>query len=189
MNAWFTQLNRLIARKETGELSEETFQEYKKRLQNLHTELNGFEARVAQEKSRFANDDTFQMQLLELQIESDDWELEDREQALLAWRAKLENIIAKALSRQTSTSAPTENFVSTTLTPIQKATLQKETQNLVNTLREQIHIIRSERLDPEIWTTCNQIEDELYRNGSEDVERWSHRVQVQQKRLQAIPPE
>ena len=62
-------------------------------------------------------------------------------------------------------------------------------QQLVDTLREQIHIIRSERLDPEIWTTCNQIEDELYRNGSEDVEQWSHRVAVQQRRLQALPPE
>ena len=189
MNAWFTQLNRLIARREAGELSEETFQEYKRRLQTLHENLNAFEQRVAQEKDRFANDDTFQMQILELQIEDDAWELEDRERALREWQGALETIIAKALSRETTDKSQTTTFVSTSMSAQQKEDLRQRTQQEVDALREKIHIIRSERLDPEIWTTCNQIEDALYRNGSEDVEQWNHRVQTQHRRFNAIPPE
>ena len=186
MNAWFTQLNRLIARRESGELTEEAFQDYKKRLQILHTNVNEFDKKVEEARKRFADDDTFQMQILELQIEDEAWELEDREAFLLQWKSDLEAAIEKALLRNVVQNTETETLVSSVLTTEQKASLQKETQTLVSGLREKIHVLRSERLDPEIWIHCNQIEDALYRNGSEDVEVWNRRVLKQQHILLSL---
>lgn len=184
MNSWFEQLNRLIARRESGELSEEAFQEQKKRLWQLQQDLDIFHGRLEKEEKRFADDDIFQMQILAFQIEEADLDLAEREARVLRLEEELTAAVAEAEARMVSTDASTVPLTHAEISPEEEATLLEETQKRVEELRSRIFILRSERLDPEFWTLSNQIDDALYRNGSEPVAQWHQRVLAQQKRLQ-----
>jgi hypothetical protein len=183
MNAWFEQLNQLIALREAGELSEEEFQDHKKRLWQLNQDLDAFNKIVDREEKRFPGDDVFQMRLFEIQIENPDLDLAGREGDLLRMRAELQSAVEEAEARQADAVSTTSDVADESHSPADEAALLETTRELVGELRSQILVLRAERLDTDFWTVSNQIEDALYRNGSEPAASWHRRVLEQRKRL------
>jgi hypothetical protein len=188
MNAWFKQLNRLVALRDSGELSEESFQEQKKRLWTLEQGVGEYNRQVGKEEKRFAADDIFQMRILELQIEGPEQGLADREENLLLRKQGLALAVEEALARSRTSSAVQEEYDGgeEELDAETLAKLLEETKALVAGLRDMILVLRSERLDAGFWTASNQIEEALYRNGSEAVSRWRQRVLEQKERLEEL---
>ncbi len=188
MNAWFEQLNKLIALRESGQLSDDEFADHKKRLWNLQQELGEFAKEIEKEEARFAGDDVFQMRLLELQIEDDTLDVPGREAELVRMKKDLAEAVSEAEARASggASSGTAEEAEVQTLSPEEEQNLLVETKELVEALKTEIFSLRSERLDTEFWTQSNQIEDALYRNGSEPVIRWNRRVLAQKDKLQSL---
>ena len=186
MSNWFTQLNKLIAQRESGELDEEAFQDHKKRLWKLQQQQSAFDQRLGEFEAQFAGDDIFQMRLLELQIESPDLPLAAQENILKDKEAALIEAVEQATKRQLEEPEQLIEDDHNELDTIDEAALLEATKVLVEELKSSIFVLRSERLDTEFWTLSNQIEDALYRNGSEAVQSWHQRVLNQQKRLQDL---
>ena len=63
MNSWFTQLNQLIALRESGDISDEDFQDHKQRLWRLEQALTGLGQRIDASKVHIDNA-PFQMRLM-----------------------------------------------------------------------------------------------------------------------------
>ena len=66
MNEWFQELRGLIEKRDSGEMTEDEFQDSKKSLWQLQEGLNDFDRRLAKEEARFPQDDSFQMRILEM---------------------------------------------------------------------------------------------------------------------------
>ena len=93
---------------------------------------------------------------------------------------------AEARASGDSSSDTDEESELQSLSPEEEQDLLMETKELVEELKTEIFSLRSERLDTEFWTQSNQIEDALYRNGSEPVIRWNRRVLAQKEKLQSL---
>ena len=186
MSNWFAQLNKLIAQRESGELDEEEFQDHKKRLWKLQEQQAAFDQRLGEFEAQFAADDIFQMRILELQIESPDLPLASQENILKDKETALLDAVEQAKTRNQAEPQQLAENDHNELDTMDEATLLESTKTLVEQLKSSIFVLRSERLDTEFWTLSNQIEDALYRNGSEAVKSWHQRVLIQQKRLQEL---
>ena len=191
MNSWFVQLNALIALRESGALSEQAFEDHKKRLWQLEQDLAALGKRIDSASEEYAHNERFQMRLMEMQIEPDGLDLSGREQWLIALKNAFEKELSSVSIQGNDTGGTDESAIvdEVALSLEECQLIKSELDTLVAELRDRITTLRGERLDADIWTRADQIEDALYRNGSEHVNQWRQRVLLQSDLLTALERE
>jgi len=191
MNSWFMQLNGLIAQREAGELSEEGFEEKKKLLWQLEQDLAELGKRIDAAAEAHARNDRFQMRLMEIQLEPEGLDLSGRIDWLNGLQEAFEFELSQLDSPQREEGA-IESALSLDESPLseeEQASVTQEVEVLVSELRDRLSKLRGERLDADVWTRADEMDDALYRNGSEHVNKWRQRVLNQAHLLDVLEKE